>query len=339
MPFVSIIITSYNYGRFLKDAIDSALNQTYGNTEVIVVDDGSTDNSSEIMASFGNRIKAVFKENGGQASAFNAGFSISKGDIIIFLDSDDRLCPNAVEEVVRIWHPGISKVHYRLQWMDAEGNPLETFIPPAGYTLPSGDLKPIILKQGIYRTPPTSGNAYSREFLMEVLPVPEENWRLCPDAFLHAQVAFFGKIGAIEQTLGYYGVHGSNASSIIKYKSETERLEEEIIFRNRCEALILGSAERLNLNADFNCTIKVAKKIALFMISPEHSLVKDELLSRLVKSGTHAVWKECEISILKKIIISGFFILLPFLPRNLAKKMLFWYIYPEKRPLFIKRMV
>jgi len=339
MPFVSIIITSYNYARFLRDAIDSALNQTCGNTEVIVVDDGSTDNSREIITSYGSRITPIFKENGGQASAFNAGFSVSKGDIIIFLDSDDRLCPDAVEEVVRVWHPDISKVHYRLQWMDAEGILLNTFIPPAGYRLPSGDLKPIILKQGIYRTPPTSGNAYSREFLLEVLPVPEENWRLCPDAFLHAQVVFYGKIGAIEKTLGYYRVHGSNASSIIKYKSETERLEEEIIFRNRCEALILGSAERLNLNADFNCTIKVAKKIALFMISPEHNLVKDERLSRLIKSGIDAVWKECEISILKKIVISGFFILLPFLPRNLSKEMLFWYIYPDKRPLFIRRVV
>lgn len=339
MPFVSIIISSYNYGRFLKDAIDSALNQTYGNTEVIVVDDGSTDNSRAIMASFGNRIKPVLKENGGQASAFNSGFSVSKGDIIIFLDSDDRLCPNAVEEVVRVWHTGISKVHYRLQWMDAEGNRLNTFIPPAGYALAFGDLKPIILKQGIYRTPPTSGNAYSREFLREVLPVPEENWRLCPDAFLHAQVAFYGKIGAIEKTLGYYRVHGSNASSLIKFKSDTERLEEEINFRNRCEALILRSAERVHLNAGFNPTIKVAKKITLFMICPENNLVKDERLSRLIKSGIHAVWKECEISILKKIVISGFFILLPFFPRNLAKEMLFWYIYPEKRPLFIRRMV
>jgi glycosyltransferase involved in cell wall biosynthesis len=66
-PFVSILINNYNYGRFLQEAIDSALNQTYSPTEVIVVDDGSTDNSREIIASYGNKIIPVLKENGGQA--------------------------------------------------------------------------------------------------------------------------------------------------------------------------------------------------------------------------------------------------------------------------------
>ncbi len=62
---VSIIINNYNYGRFLKEAIDSALNQTYSNTEVIVVDDGSTDNSHEIIAEYGKQIIPILKENRG----------------------------------------------------------------------------------------------------------------------------------------------------------------------------------------------------------------------------------------------------------------------------------
>ncbi len=74
-PLVSILINNYNYGRFLSKAIDSALNQEYQNIEVIVVDDGSTDDSRKIIESYGERIKPVLKENGGQASAFNAGFS------------------------------------------------------------------------------------------------------------------------------------------------------------------------------------------------------------------------------------------------------------------------
>jgi glycosyltransferase involved in cell wall biosynthesis len=135
MPLVSIIITSYNYGRFLSYAIDNALNQTYQNTEVIVVDDGSEDNSREIISSYAGRIIPVLKENEGQASAFNAGFAVSKGDIIIFLDSDDKLAPNVAEEIVKVWHPGISKMHYRLQWIDAQGNLLNVYGPPAGTLL------------------------------------------------------------------------------------------------------------------------------------------------------------------------------------------------------------
>ena len=78
----SIIIDNYNYGRFLKDAIESALNQTYPNREVIVVDDGSTDNSREVIASYTDRIIPVLKDNGGHASAFNAGVLVSRGEVI-----------------------------------------------------------------------------------------------------------------------------------------------------------------------------------------------------------------------------------------------------------------
>jgi glycosyltransferase involved in cell wall biosynthesis len=99
---VSIIINNYNYDRFLPDAINSAINQTYPHTEIIVVDDGSTDNSRDIIAGYGQRIIPIFQPNSKQAAAFNSGFAKSKGDIIIFLDADDYLFPYAVEEIVAV---------------------------------------------------------------------------------------------------------------------------------------------------------------------------------------------------------------------------------------------
>src|SRR5215217_1250210 len=92
-PFVSVVVNNYNYGRFLGEAIDSALAQTYPRTEVVVVDDGSTDDSCSVIAGYDGRVVPVLKENGGQASAFNAGFAASRGDIVIFLDADDYLFP------------------------------------------------------------------------------------------------------------------------------------------------------------------------------------------------------------------------------------------------------
>ena len=89
IPPASIIITSYNYEKFLPRAIDSALKQTYPEKEIIVVDDGSTDNSRHIINSYGDQITPVFKENGGRASALNAGFFASQGEIIFLLDADD----------------------------------------------------------------------------------------------------------------------------------------------------------------------------------------------------------------------------------------------------------
>ena len=86
---VSIIINNYNYDRFLAQAIDSALNQTYPNIEVIVVDDGSTDSSRQIITSYGDAIKPVLQPNSKQGIAFNNGFNHSTSDIINFLDADD----------------------------------------------------------------------------------------------------------------------------------------------------------------------------------------------------------------------------------------------------------
>jgi glycosyltransferase involved in cell wall biosynthesis len=339
MPFVSIIITSYNYGRFLKDAIDSALNQTYKNREVIVVDDGSTDNSREIIASYGKRITAVLKENGGQASAFNAGFSVSYGDVILFLDSDDSLCLHAVEEVVKVWHPGISKVHYRLQCIDAEGKLLNTYCPPSATPLSSGDLKLKFVKSGAYTTSPTSGNAFGRGFLQLVLPIPEEEWRVYTDAYLHLHAPFYGEIAAVQEPLGYYRVHGSNASSLEKYQSYEARLAREIAMRNRRDNLIRETARQMNLQPSFDPTVIIAKKMALLFICPDHGLIKDEGLVRLVCRGVRAIWKEADISIWKQVVISAYFISVPFMPRSLAKQITFWYIYPERRPLFIRRVV
>ena len=83
-PLVSILINNFNYCKYLSDAIDSALSQTYAPTEVIVVDDGSIDQSREVIARYHSKIAAVLKENGGRASAFNAAVSGSKGDILCF---------------------------------------------------------------------------------------------------------------------------------------------------------------------------------------------------------------------------------------------------------------
>jgi len=339
MPLVSVIITSYNYGRFLSDAIDSALNQTYQDTEVIVVDDGSADNSPEIIASYGEQVIPVLKDNGGQASAFNAGFAVSKGDIIIFLDSDDKLSPRVAEEVVNVWHPGVSKVHYRLQCMDAQGNLLNTYCPPSGTSLPSGDLKAKFMKQGVYNTPPTSGNAFGRGFLCRVMPIPEDEWYLYTDAYLHLYAPIYGEIAAVQEPLGYYRVHGSNASSLLKYKSDRDMLVREIAMRDRREALILKAAREVNSRPSFDLTVTVARKLALLLICPEHSLAKNDSIIKLVLRGLRAIWRESDIPVWKQIAVSIYFISVPFIPRDLAKNMSLWYIYPEKRPPFIRRLV
>ena len=94
---VSIIIPVYNGENYLKEAIDSAINQTYDNYEVIVVNDGSTDKTEEICKSYGNKIKYYKKKNGGVASALNLGISKMKGEYFSWLSHDDVYLPNKLE--------------------------------------------------------------------------------------------------------------------------------------------------------------------------------------------------------------------------------------------------
>src|SRR5262245_57305107 len=98
-PLISILINNYNYARFLREAIDSALAQSYPHAEIVVVDDGATDGSREVIASYGSALTVVVKENGGQASAFNAGVTASRGDILCVLDSDDYFHPNKIARI------------------------------------------------------------------------------------------------------------------------------------------------------------------------------------------------------------------------------------------------
>ena len=176
-PRVSIVITSYNYGCYVGQAIDSALEQSYPHTEVIVVDDGSSDHSPEVISAYGRRIIAVLKENGGQGSAFNAGFARSQGQIVLFLDSDDALLPTTVARVVDAFQadPEAVKVHWPLWIIDEHGHKTGKIKQPK---LPEGDFRALLMSAGpmteaTLPSAPTSGNAYVRTFLEQVLPMPE----------------------------------------------------------------------------------------------------------------------------------------------------------------------
>ncbi len=108
---VSIIITSYNYERYLAASIASALALDWSRTEIIVVDDGSTDRSRDIVDSFVPMgIKSLYIENQGQARAAARGFTESRGEWIIFLDADDILEPSIIREAVKVMRPGWSMI-------------------------------------------------------------------------------------------------------------------------------------------------------------------------------------------------------------------------------------
>ncbi len=125
---ISIVITCYNYANYVADAIFSALGQTYEKFEIIIVNDGSTDDSHDVISEFlpHPRIKYIKQENAGQANAKNTGIRKAKGDFIAFLDADDMWEPDKLEKQVRLFtNPNIGVVYSRARYIDGNGNPLD----------------------------------------------------------------------------------------------------------------------------------------------------------------------------------------------------------------------
>ncbi len=213
-PLLSVIVNNYNYDRFLRATIDSALAQTYRNIEVIVVDDGSTDRSRDVIESYGRRISSIFKPNGGQGSSFNAGFAASRGDLVMFLDADDQVLPTMATEVVRLWRPGVAKVQFQLEMIDADGRPLGRRVPHFKDFLPNGDMRDRIRRFGEYPSAPSSGNVYDRAALTKLMPLDETDWFISADTPLFMLTPFFGDVLTLAIPLGLYRIHDANDSGL-----------------------------------------------------------------------------------------------------------------------------
>jgi len=235
-PLVSIIINNHNYGRFLGEAIESALAQRHTPLEVVVVDDGSTDESRSIIAGYRDRVVPVLKPCGGQASAFNAGYRASKGSVVIFLDSDDTLLPDAASTAAELLRdPGVAKAHWQLREIDGTGTPTGNFQPVGD--LPDGDVRDLTIRNGPTAcvTPPTSANAWSREFLEKVMPVPEVEFRINSDGYLVTLGWIYGRVRAASTPQGCYRVHGGNRFASLTFEEKMKRQDE--MFLHRCDVL------------------------------------------------------------------------------------------------------
>ncbi len=101
-PLVSVVVPTYNYGRYIRETIDSALAQTYSPLEIIVVDDGSTDDTRQRLSCYNNRVRYIHQENRGLSAARNTGIRAAQGDFVALLDSDDLWLPEKIERQVAL---------------------------------------------------------------------------------------------------------------------------------------------------------------------------------------------------------------------------------------------
>jgi glycosyltransferase involved in cell wall biosynthesis len=215
-PLVSILINNYNYARFLSEAIDSALSQDYPTKEILVVDDGSTDNSREIIAKYGDRIVPIFKKNGGQASAFNAGVAASRGEILCFLDADDLFHAQKVTQVVNVFcQQGVNTKPMMVQHLlavksdkgeDVDGRPYGK-THDASFNLYAFAQR---YRFVWYEAGPTTTLSINRMLARKIFPLPEMAVRVSGDDFIVCGASLLGEVYSINDILGRYRVHGNN---------------------------------------------------------------------------------------------------------------------------------
>lgn len=237
-PLVSVLTSNYNYARYLPEAIESAQAQTYANFELIVCDDGSGDESCEIVERYAQqdaRIKLIRKQNGGVASALNAAYRESKGHIICLLDADDRYQPEKLKMVVQGFqsHRDSGFLGHRMFLIDADGH--QRGLKPLFADHPSGWYGPFVVRYGDF--PPGvafgSGICLRREISNLIFPLPER-FRTGADGAIILLASMMTPIIGINVPLTDYREHGKNVTNTARITLEF--LERDLRLRKmNCE--------------------------------------------------------------------------------------------------------
>ncbi len=212
LPDIAVVIPSYNYEEFVGDAVDSVLTQTRPYSQVVVVDDGSTDSSLEVLARYGDRVEVVAKENSGLLGACLAGLERVRAPYVHFLDADDLAGPQLVERCATLLVDEPVKLQFQLEGVDADGSPNGSVFPSFAPGYDSADMREDNRVGGFYQCPPTSGNIFHTETLRG-LGLESADPTLPLDGAGCAVMPYLGEVVSVSEPLGCYRVHGSSMSN------------------------------------------------------------------------------------------------------------------------------
>jgi len=238
-PLVTVLIDTYNYGQYIEEAVESVLAQEFpcDQREILVVDDGSTDDTGERLKKYGDAIRYVQKPNGGQASAFNFGFAEARGKIFATLDADDVWLPDKLRRVCDTFekNPAAGMVYHRTYlWRGPEQTDYDSYFAEVSGRVP--ECRTSLLR---YPMVGTSCLAFRRSALSKVLPVPEA-LRSQADAYLTALIIFIAPVAALPEFLAKYRIHGAN----LYQANEGEAARGAIEHRMAMRAVLLREIQK-----------------------------------------------------------------------------------------------
>jgi glycosyltransferase involved in cell wall biosynthesis len=231
-PLVSVLVANYNYGHFVGEAIESVLAQTYPSFEVIVCDDGSTDNSCEIVETYGqrdSRIKLLCQSNQGQAAAQNAAFLKSRGQIVCLLDADDRFLPEKLELVVQAFRSRSDSGFLGHQMFRTDKTRRRLGVSPWIVPPPDGWYGQFIVRHGDVPPGLAFGSAlcFRREIGDRIFPLPER-FRGYADGVIMVLAPLMTSLIGMPIPLAEYCCHTENISNTARVSQESLERELEI---------------------------------------------------------------------------------------------------------------
>lgn len=304
---ITVVILNYNYQNYLDECIQSVISQTLAPYLIIVVDDGSTDNSKKIIDNYSEQVIGIYKENGGMISAANEAFKYLDSEYVLFLDADDYLMENCIHEASKFIKEKPALVHYYLQMVNDNKKNLSTFPNKDIYKLASGNLINKILKSGTYIKSSTSGNIYSRKALSNLMPIVDYKYstensyhnQFPLDAYLTNKIIYYGKVISIDKSLAFYRQHGSNYGSTESiWNSEKKRIRTFELLKN--DVKFARNNKRQDIAISYLKDIRVVLNLLLvesFKYEVEHFYLPRNFLKRVV-----FIFKSLKSTIKNKVI-------------------------------------
>ena len=254
-PLVSVVITAYNYAEFVATALNSVLEQDYRRMEIIVADDGSTDETPIIVGRYEERdprVRLLRGPNIGQPANTSRGFAAATGDIICFLDADDEFRPGKIEATIQAFRrsPNCGLCLHPMQKVDERGRP---FGDPFPKFIDSGWLLERLLDNGGRCSfPATSAIAIRREVGNRIFPIQSDYSRV-GDAYIHYPAAFLTNVCVVSGTYSLYRCHQRSMSrrfpsTLARLAVQLQECEEVFSTNRKFVARELGKAlaERIN---------------------------------------------------------------------------------------------
>lgn len=208
-PKLAVVISCYNYASYVQRAIRSVIDQGRNDCEVVVVDDGSTDGSWEAIQQTGATAFRI--DNSGARLACLFGLDKTTAPFILFLDADDELKPGSLGKIIDLLDPGVAKLQFPLTRIDADGNTISAALPLLETFRDHQTLARQVLRSGVYKTPPTSGNVFRRD-VCEILH--EADYDKFVDGVILFAAPLLGDIVSVSEELGRYRIHGRNDSGL-----------------------------------------------------------------------------------------------------------------------------